>query len=470
MLLATLLIASQLTPAFASETRNFPCGGGATYSVTMPDGVLTDGRRCTGALSLDSSVKVIGVEAFKGAKITSISFPESLELISTSAFENTQLSSVRIPKNVQIIGESAFAYNDALVEAIIPNTVATIKARAFNGARLAKIEIPSSVTKIEQCTFANLSYGEGNKSVVIPPSVTTIEGCAFWNSGITSVTLPNSLTNLAGFHRNKISTVVIPSSVTTISANAFSENPLLSVDIPNSVTSIGEWAFSNTYLADVVLPNSVKALKEGAFANNLRLKSISIPDNLEILGKDVFSKSPLLQTITYCGELTGFPVVPVCPPERREIIEKARAEKAAAELRAKQEAEARAKADAEASAKAIAEAQAKVKADLIGKLNFILTQIIDVENKYKSNDVTKSAQTLRVSINEAVAELSAFSGGVFEPFEERIHTLSGEYLDLVDLAKVSVAPRTTTITCAKGKVTKKVTGVKPKCPKGYKKK
>ena len=33
-----------------------------------------------------------------------------------------------------------------------------------------------------------------------------------------------------------------------------------------------------------------------------------------------------------------------------------------------------------------------------------------------------------------------------------------------------VAPKKTTITCIKGKTSKKVTAVKPKCPKGYKKK
>ncbi|CAN2192922.1 hypothetical protein MCEMKE14_00570 [Candidatus Nanopelagicaceae bacterium] len=37
-------------------------------------------------------------------------------------------------------------------------------------------------------------------------------------------------------------------------------------------------------------------------------------------------------------------------------------------------------------------------------------------------------------------------------------------------AKVAAAKKKTTITCAKGKLTKKVTAVKPVCPKGYKKK
>ncbi|CAB4597013.1 unannotated protein [freshwater metagenome] len=38
------------------------------------------------------------------------------------------------------------------------------------------------------------------------------------------------------------------------------------------------------------------------------------------------------------------------------------------------------------------------------------------------------------------------------------------------VATKSVPLKKTTITCVKGKLTKKVTGIKPTCPKGYKKK
>ena len=38
----------------------------------------------------------------------------------------------------------------------------------------------------------------------------------------------------------------------------------------------------------------------------------------------------------------------------------------------------------------------------------------------------------------------------------------------VDKAKAKSATKKTKITCVKGKLTKKVTAVKPKCPKGYK--
>ena len=40
----------------------------------------------------------------------------------------------------------------------------------------------------------------------------------------------------------------------------------------------------------------------------------------------------------------------------------------------------------------------------------------------------------------------------------------------IGYAKAALAVKKTTITCVKGKLTKKVTGINPKCPSGYKKK
>jgi hypothetical protein len=43
-------------------------------------------------------------------------------------------------------------------------------------------------------------------------------------------------------------------------------------------------------------------------------------------------------------------------------------------------------------------------------------------------------------------------------------------VQLTQEAVVPIAAKKTTITCVKGKATKKVTAVNPKCPTGYKKK
>jgi hypothetical protein len=105
--------------------------------------------------------------------------------------------------------------------------------------------------------------------------------------------------------------------------------------------------------------------------------------------------------------------------------------KSAAELKAKQEAEAKAaaelKAKQEAEAKAAAELKAKQEA-------------------------------------EAKAAADKAAG------EKIISDAKAEAARILAAAKAAASKKKITITCEKGKLTKKVTAVKPVCPKGYKKK
>jgi membrane protein involved in colicin uptake len=120
--------------------------------------------------------------------------------------------------------------------------------------------------------------------------------------------------------------------------------------------------------------------------------------------------------------------------------------KAAAELKAKQEAEvkiaAELKAKQEAEAKVAAELQAKQEAEAK----------VAAELKAKQDAEAKVAAELQAK-QEAEAKVAA-------------DKLAAEKLAAAKLA----AMKKTTITCIKGKLIKKVTAVKPKCPTGYKKK
>ena len=53
---------------------------------------------------------------------------------------------------------------------------------------------------------------------------------------------------------------------------------------------------------------------------------------------NAFNRNISLTSIEYCGTLTGFPIVPICPPDRLAVIEKAAGEKAAAEKAAAEKA------------------------------------------------------------------------------------------------------------------------------------
>ena len=97
--------------------------------------------------------------------------------------------------------------------------------------------------------------------------MTSIGYYAFYGcTGLTSVTIPNSVTSIAeGTFSgcSSLTSVNIPNSVTSIAEGAFPGcRSLTSITIPNSVTSIGDYAFSfclnieNVYCYAEVVPST----------------------------------------------------------------------------------------------------------------------------------------------------------------------------------------------------------------------
>lgn len=91
------------------------------------------------------------------------------------------------------------------------------------------------------------------------------------------------------------------------------------------------------------------------------------------------------------------------------------------------------------------------------------------EGEIAPTNVTLATQNLCISNpvpGSMTSVLLQMKGGVRVTGAADIRTLDNLTISLVALA----AAKKTTITCVKGKLTKKVTAVKPKCPSGYRKK
>ena len=148
------------------------------------------------------------------------------------------------------------------------------------------------VTEIyERVFFENRSI----TSVIIPDSVTTIGAYAFSScSSLTSVVIPDSVTTI-GAHAfsvcSRLTSVVIPDSVTTIDYRAFSTcSSLTSVVIGDSVTTIGKEAFAYcSSLTGVVIPDSVTTIGRSAFYSCSSLTGVVIDDSVTSIGEDAFS-------------------------------------------------------------------------------------------------------------------------------------------------------------------------------------
>ena len=134
-------------------------------------------------------------------------------------------------------------------------------------------------TSIGDSAFAGCS---GLTSVTIPDSVTSIAGSAFAGCrGLTSVIIGNGVTSIEDYTFNSCSgltSVTIGNSVTSIGESAFQNcSGLTSVTIPDSVTSIGDYAFSGcSGLTSVTIPDSVTSIDWGAFDGCSGLTSITM--------------------------------------------------------------------------------------------------------------------------------------------------------------------------------------------------
>ena len=188
-------------------------------------------------------------------------------------------------------------------------TVTNIRERAFYSCTgLTSVTIPNSVTSIGYYAFNGCS---GLTSVTIPNSVTSIGESAFREcSSLTSVTIPNSVTSIgnSAFYKCKgLTSVTIPNSVTSIGNSAFSDcSGLTSVTIPNSVTSIGNSAFSDcSGLTSITIPNSVTSIGEWVFSACKGLTSVTIPNSVTSIGAYAFWYCTGLTSVTIPNSVTS---------------------------------------------------------------------------------------------------------------------------------------------------------------------
>ena len=174
------------------------------------------------------------------------------------------------------------------------------------------ITIPSTLGGYPTTAISNaFSYNTNLTSVTIPSSVTTIWGGAFADChALTSVTIPSSVTSIgegAFTYCTQLPSVTIGSGVTSIGDDAFSGCYVLtSVTIPNSVITIGDYAFDECHLTSVTIPSSVTSIGESAFGG-CQLTSVTIPSSVTSIGQQAFAGCPLTSvtipsSVTSIGE------------------------------------------------------------------------------------------------------------------------------------------------------------------------
>jgi Leucine-rich repeat (LRR) protein len=164
--------------------------------------------------------------------------------------------------------------------------------------------IPEEIDGYSLVGIADWAFHDiGLTSVTIPDSVTSIGRDAFSRNHLTNVTIPDSVTNIEdmAFQINQLSSIIIPSSIDSIKEGVFYSNQLTSVSIPNSVTSIDGEAFRSNSLGQIELPAGLNEIAYWAFADN-QLTSLIIPSSVSYIGRDAFRNNQL-NNVQFLGDL-----------------------------------------------------------------------------------------------------------------------------------------------------------------------
>lgn len=318
--LQTVTIEGNMTAIAASAFQ----GCTALQTVTLPTTVIEIGalafKGCEKLATLSiASVQKIGLSAFNGCVLLNIDLPATLREIDEYAFKGcAALDELTVPATVTVMKEQAFANCTELATLTVKaplignaafqgcaklgtvtlQNVQVVGSNAFDGCTLlSTLALPESVTHVGAGAFDGTGLLSNDGGVKYACGV----AMGYANNAVASVTLKAGTVGIAeGAFRENTTThtlgeVIFADTVRFISANAFRGcTSLTSVDLPSTLTTIGMGAFRGSGLTSVTIANTVKTVGDYAFFDCWSLTSADV--SAEHIGDFAFSASVTAHT------------------------------------------------------------------------------------------------------------------------------------------------------------------------------
>ena len=240
---------------------------------------------------------------------------------------NDRVTGIEFAGNVTQIGSNEFYNCFRVVSVDVPDEITSIGSNAFYGVKNVNYYGPAGTITDKWGALARNGYADGDflyadatktnlvgyfgngGSVTIPSTVTTISSNAFYEcEGLTSVTIPASVQAIgdnAFYNCSALTTVDLnqATGLKTIGNSAFSNcNELANIDLSRAtgLTSIGSTAFYNCALTSVTIPAGIEKIYSSTFSDcsNLSTVNLSNATSLKTIGSNAFYNCDALTSIT----------------------------------------------------------------------------------------------------------------------------------------------------------------------------
>ena len=310
----------------------------------IQNGVLLGYYGSESDITLPNTVTRINDEALKGnKKIVSVTIPGSVKDIGNNAFQGCpNLKEIIFTNpdrnnNNLIIRVSAFQDCPNLTTCEIPARAYQVVGNIFKGCTsLTEVKVnaanpyyftqegvlfgPALVNYEPQYNdaYALQSYPAGRQGAyTIPSEVNGKEIDQIWTSGfegaasLTDITIPASIGRLgtAAFESTGLTHVTIPDTVKQVDPAVFQNcTKLVSVKLPAGLAEIDQYMFANCIsLQYVDMPDSITKINIYAFHNCTSLTSLALPKGLTSLSVGCFEKCYNLQHVVVPPSVINFP-------------------------------------------------------------------------------------------------------------------------------------------------------------------
>lgn len=316
--------------------------GGEKKQTTIADGAFATCENLNWVII--NNIKSVGKKAFTNLPISLLNINQ-VDAIGESAFAGCDKLENPVIQNTKTIGASAFAGSGAQTDdnKVLLDSIQNVGSRAFEGCQFTSADIrdlekvttyTDPETKIEYSPFAKsrikkVEFSDETKNTVctkafknvtslqsvelayclIYGNISTIDTSAFEGCvNLTDINLSEELTTINGlaFYNTGLTEITVPASLTKITTasaagktvSPFAGGVLRKVTFADGVTKSLQGMFmGTTSLEEVVLPESLKTIDQNTFKDCSGLKELSVVKSDQETEEYVAAEGNVLDTV-----------------------------------------------------------------------------------------------------------------------------------------------------------------------------